>query len=78
MGARNQGQAQIRRIQRQSNSGYGNDYRTDRRNCYELEERNEITNTRSEINDIQTDSGDYNKERRTMLPKLYDRRYSGN
>jgi hypothetical protein len=47
MGARNQGQAQIRRIQRQSNSGDDNDYRTDRRNCYELEERNEISNTRS-------------------------------
>jgi hypothetical protein len=78
MGVRNQGQAQIRRIQRQSNSGYDNDYRPHRRNCYEIEEENEISNTRSKINDIQMESRDYNKESRTMSLKLYTKRYSEN
>jgi hypothetical protein len=41
---RNQGQAQIR-IQRQSNLGDDNDYRPHKRNSYELEEENEISNT---------------------------------
>jgi hypothetical protein len=56
----------------------GNYYRQTRRNFYEAEEENEISNTGSEINVIQTESRDYNKERRTISPKRYDRRYSGN
>jgi hypothetical protein len=40
----------------------GNYYRPTRRNLYEFEDENEISNTRSEINDIQTESRDYKKK----------------
>jgi hypothetical protein len=76
-GSRHQEHTQIGRIQRQPNHVNGNYYRPTRRNFYEFEEENEICNTRSEINAIQTESRDYNTER-TISPKRYDRRYSGN
>jgi hypothetical protein len=78
MGIRNQGTTQIRRISRQLNLGKDNDYRPQRRDRYELEEKGEIRNMRSEFNDIPTESRDYYKESRTISPKRYDRCHSVN
>jgi hypothetical protein len=76
--SRNTGSNQVRRIQRQSNQGNNNDYRPQRRNCYESEEECETINTKSDFNNTQNEAREYNQERRTGSHKLYDRQCSGN
>jgi hypothetical protein len=66
---------QMRRLQGYPTSNENSEYRN-RRDSHETEEGNELRKTRSE--DIQTEPRNYNEERRTMSPKLYDRRNSGN